>query len=83
MTGTRVGEQLGEVTPMAVARPVVMLVLGVAAAAVAWHVLMLEPARPGAADAARAEQISRADRQSLRTILQSGGTATPAGAAAR
>jgi hypothetical protein len=81
MTGTPVEQGLGAVTPMAVARPLVMLVVGVAAAAAAWHVLMLEPARPGAGDAFRAEQLSRTDRQALHAVLQGSTPASDAAAA--
>ena len=57
----------------ALARPLAMLAVGLIAAAAAWHVLMLEPARPGALEAARREQVSPSDRAALDALLRHGG----------
>lgn len=59
---------------MTVARPVAMLVAGALAAAAAWHVLMLEPARPGALEAMR-QELSTGNRQALDDLA--GHEATP------
>ena len=56
--------------PMTVARPLVMLAAGALAAVVAWHVLMSEPARPGALEAVRREQLSTGDRRALEAVLR-------------
>ena len=53
----------------AVVRPVVMLVAGVAASAVLWRVLMLDPGGPGGERGLSAEHLSHTDRAALERLL--------------
>jgi hypothetical protein len=50
-------------------RPLVMLAAGIAAGAVLWRTLMLEPSAP-TSTGAEAEQLSAHDRQALDRLLE-------------